>query len=266
MKTPECQQIMLVEALRDGRLGPQDRASMERHLAVCADCGALARDLDQIGAAVRAPREPATPLEHQRARLGLLRRAAELSGAEVRSAPRRFPVFVMAAALSFAAAAGWAGARLSAPEEQPLRALHQQLTPQLPALLQTSVRPSGGARYERTTTAGLDVVTLTSGALDVNVRPLLQEERFLVKTGDAEIEVRGTSFHVEADQGRVRGVTVVEGQAELRYAGFSMVITSGSSWRSTGDDHTVNNVPSAEPPSAAPLAPPVVVAAAPPSE
>ena len=39
MKTPECQQITLVEALRDGRLGPQERASMERHLAVCADCG-----------------------------------------------------------------------------------------------------------------------------------------------------------------------------------------------------------------------------------
>lgn len=259
MKTPECQQLALVEPLRDGRLGPQERASMERHLAVCSECGALAHDLEQIGAVVRAPREQATPLEHQRARLGLLRRAAELSGTEVRAATRRFPVFAMAAGLSFAAAAGWIGARLSTTEEQPLRALHQQLTPQLPALLQTSVRPSGGARYERATTAGLDVVTLNSGALDVNVRPLIEGERFLIKTGDAEIEVRGTSLHVEADQGRIRRVTVVEGQAEMRYGGFSAIIPSGGSWRATGDHHAGDDAP----PAAAPIAPAVEAPSAP---
>jgi ferric-dicitrate binding protein FerR (iron transport regulator) len=271
MKTPECQQITLVEALRDGRLGPQERASMERHLAVCADCGALARDLERIGTAVRAPREPVTPLQHQRARLGLLRRAAELSGVDAHAAPRRFPAFAMAAGLSFAAAVGWAGARVASPEEQPLRALHQHLTSQLPALLQTSVHPSGGARYERATTAGMDTVTLTSGALDVNVRPLLKEERFLVKTADAEIEVRGSSFHIEVDQGRIRGVTVIEGQAEVRYAGFSAVITSGGSWRATGDTHAANDAPTPAPsaapieaPSAAPSAP--IVASAPAEE
>ncbi|MFO0756864.1 MAG: FecR domain-containing protein [Byssovorax sp.] len=258
MKTPECQQLPLVEALRDGRLGPQEQASMERHLSVCATCTAFAHDLDRIGAAIRAPHEPVTPLQHQRARLGLLRRAAELSGGEQHAAPRRFPVFAFAAALSFAAAIGWASARIGAPEEQPLRALHQQLTPQLPALLQTSVHPAGGTRYERSTSAEVDTVTLTSGALDVNVRPLLPSERFVVKTTDAEVEVRGTSFHIVADQGRIKSVTVVEGQAEVRYAGFSAVIPAGGSWKSTGDEHASNDAAPKAPDPPKPAEPPAV--------
>jgi TolA-binding protein len=76
-------------------------------------------------------------------------------------------------------------------------------------------------------------VTLTSGTLDVTVRPLAAGERFIVRTTDAEIEVRGMAFRVEAEQGRIRGIAVAEGAVEVRYAGFSAVIPSGGSWRAT---------------------------------
>src|SRR6185369_14483654 len=77
MSTHSCPKANLVEALRDGRLGAQERASMERHLPSCAECTALSRALDRIGEAVRAPLPEAKPLEHQRARAALLEKAAE---------------------------------------------------------------------------------------------------------------------------------------------------------------------------------------------
>jgi hypothetical protein len=111
-------------------------------------------------------------------------------------------------------------------------------------------------------------VTLTSGALDMTVRPLAPGERLVVRTGDAEVEVRGTALRVEADQGRIRRVAAIEGTVEVRYAGFSAVIPSGGSWHAT-DRATVpvepaapavTPAPAAEPPS--PSAPrPVLVAA-----
>ncbi|MFT3764944.1 MAG: FecR domain-containing protein [Minicystis sp.] len=226
MTTRDCPKASLVEALRDGRLGPQEQASMERHLSTCADCAALARDLDRIGEALRAPLPPATPLEHQRARVALLERAALQSPASLRAPSRRPLVFAFAAAaMVLAVAVGWAGGRLTAPAAP---AVGSQAA-------ETTIRPSNEASFERKATAGIEVVTLDRGTLDVTVRPLAKGERFVVRTKDAEIEVRGTAFRVEAEGGRIRGVAVTEGTVEVRYAGFSAVIPSGGSWRATGD-------------------------------
>ncbi|APR86846.1 Fe-S oxidoreductase [Minicystis rosea] len=221
-----CPKSSLVEALRDGRLGPQERASLDRHLSSCAHCAQLMRDLDRIGASLRAPRPPATPLEHQRARSALLELAA-LAPPSAARAPRRPIVMAFAiAAMMLAVAVGWAAGRFTAPA---------LLAGGPGAPGETSIRPSNEASFERRAAAGLDVVTLVRGTLDVTVRPLAQGERFVVRTADAEIEVRGTAFRVEAEGGRIRGVAVSEGTVEVRYAGFSAVIPSGGSWRATGD-------------------------------
>lgn len=218
---------------------------MERHVPVCEACTQAARDLDRIGEALRAPREPATPLEHQRARLGLLRRATEPRPGSATVSPSPWRFAVAAAVVTVAVVTGWAGARLTAAPARPLVALHHRPPPRLAPPRETALRPSDDARFDRTRSAGLEVVTLTQGTLDVTVRPLGPGERFVVRTGDAEVEVRGTAFRIEADQGHIRGVAVAEGAVEVRYAGFSAVIPSGGSWRATGDAAASTAAPAA---------------------
>lgn len=123
-----CTKAALVEALRDGRLGPQESASVERHLATCAECAALARDLDRIGAALRAPSPPATPLEHQRARVALLERAA-LAPASERPRPALLRPLLVSLVAAMAVAAGWSTGRVAPPQEKPPIALHAPIPP-----------------------------------------------------------------------------------------------------------------------------------------
>jgi hypothetical protein len=247
-RTTACPRSELVEALHDGRLGPQDRASMERHVTGCATCGGLAHELDAIGEALRAPLDPATPLEHQRARLSLMRRAAEGAPA---AEPRRTQRFAFAAmALAAAVILGWTGARLTAPPA-PVAVLHLRQPPRLALAPETTLKPSNDARFERSRHGALEVVTLKTGTVDVTVRPLAPGERFVIRTDDAEVEVRGTALRVEADQGKIRSVAVAEGAVEVRYAGFSAVIPSGGSWRATGEAPAAAPVAAAVPPALA---------------
>lgn len=248
MTTPECTRLTLVEAFHDGRLGPQESAAMERHVVGCASCSAMARDLDRIGESLRAPRDPATPLEHQRQKLALLRRATALP--QDRAPAWGMRVAFGAVALAAAVLLGWTGASLRAGSAQPSVALHLRTPPRLALARETTLKPSDDARFERTRTAGLEVVTLQTGTLDVTVRPLAAGERFVVRTADAEVEVRGTALRVQASGGKIKSVAVAEGTVEVRYAGFSAVIPSGGSWQATNPDAA----PSA-PPSAAPTQP-----------
>jgi len=269
MTTPTCPRTSLVEALHDGRLGAQERASMERHVAACKACAGLSRDLSRIGDAVRAPREQATPLEHQRARLALLRRAAELAPARVSVRPLR--LLLAAALLTLAVALGWIGGygySSAGSTQSPIAQNTGQNTRQntsAPSGLESpealSLRPSEGARFAHTHQEGLDVVTLEKGTLDVTLRPLAAGERFVVRMKDAEIEVRGTAFRVETEEGRIRSVTAIEGTVEVQYAGSLAVIPAGGSWRATAD--TPEPAPSAAPlvPSAKPDAAPLVPSA-----
>ncbi|WP_437753862.1 FecR domain-containing protein [Sorangium sp. So ce1389] len=233
MTAPECPKAALVEALHSGRFGPPEDAAVARHTASCAACATLARDLERIGAAVRAPRAPATPLEHQRARLALLRRATELPAPRAAWSGARLAL--AGAALVLAASLAWFGASEALrPAERPALALRHQLPSRVAPVRETTLRPSDDARFERERSAGLEVVKLMDGTLDVAVRPLAAGERFIVRTTDAEVEVRGTVFRVEAERGHIRGVAVSEGSVEVRYAGFSATILSGGSWRATG--------------------------------
>jgi len=78
---------------------------------------------------------------------------------------------------------------------------------------------------------------LGQGVLEAKVAKLRREQRFIVRTPDTEIEVRGTVFRVEivdpdpacADGARTR-VTVSEGLVEVRGAGASTYVHPGQSW------------------------------------
>jgi TolA-binding protein len=103
VSSPACDRAALVEALFDGRLGPSELASTERHLKSCNACAELARDLSSLQALLRASSSEILPLEHQRARIDLLRRSAAVAS------PKRRPrALLLVAALLMMPVAVWA--------------------------------------------------------------------------------------------------------------------------------------------------------------
>jgi TolA-binding protein len=104
-----CDRVALVEAMFDGRLGPSERASTERHLESCACCAELARDLNALQASLRSSSTEISPLEHQRARIALLRQSAKSP------APTRKPAALLLAALLILPLAAWAAVTKIAP-------------------------------------------------------------------------------------------------------------------------------------------------------
>ncbi len=233
MTAPDCPRTALVEALRDGRLGPQESASMQRHIEGCAACSELARDLSQIGDLVRTPLDRLTPLEHQRARVALLQRAATQSPVRVASEGRRY-VFG-AVLLAAAVVLGFVGGRWESPSNHVATALHMGALPIIANGSKLGLHPSDDARFTRNRTADVDELMLDHGVIDVKLHKLEAGKRFVVRTKDAQIDVRATAFRVEAEEGRIRSVAVEQGTVEVQYAGFTAVIPAGGSWRATAD-------------------------------
>jgi hypothetical protein len=237
--TLPCRQSPLVEALHDGRVAGLERSRVERHLATCGPCQALARDLEAIQAALRVPREEASSLEHQRQRQALLVRASTGSSlpppARLSFAVPPRVLVPLAAALvagsSVAAAAGWIGARLTAAPARPAASAPAPMA----SSAALTIKPSGGARFDHTQVAGLHVLTLSSGTIEVQLEASIGPQLVVVRTSDAEIMTSAGAFRVDAEGGHVRQVTV-DGQAvELHHAGSTTVIPSGGSWQATGD-------------------------------
>ncbi|MFZ5890887.1 MAG: FecR domain-containing protein [Myxococcota bacterium] len=77
---------------------------------------------------------------------------------------------------------------------------------------------------------------LTRGAVHLHVGKLGAGQRFIVETPDAEVEVRGTAFHVVLDDPKSgcasprTSVAVDEGVVEVRFRGNSYRLTPGKHW------------------------------------
>ena len=246
MKPERCPMALLVEAKRDGRLGERELGSVDRHVATCASCVELARDLDTIRALLRTPMAALAPLEVQRGRLKLLREAA-LPTPPAKAAKR--PWTTLGLALAAAGALGLALHERSSGS-------HAELPPPLAASANvpwrtiTTVVRENEARFTHTEEGGVEIVRLTEGAVSLAVRHLQAGERFLVKTGDAEVEVRGTLFRVEAASDHLRTVAVSEGKVEVRFHGASFVVTADQRWDRPADAAPV--APASAPPAEAP--------------
>jgi ferric-dicitrate binding protein FerR (iron transport regulator) len=218
-----CPMAPLVSAGRDGRLGEREAASLSRHRETCASCRDLERDLDEVRDLLRRPcAPPLTPLEHQRGRLALLRAAAEPL-----PPPRRSPLAAIAVAA--AVVASLAGAAQVRPRPGPA-SVAQHLPARTLRLPRATVLGSGEARFARSAADKVERVALTEGILDLAVPKLAPDERFLVATEDSEVEVRGTSFEVEAHAGRIARVAVSEGKVEVRFGGTTSLVTAGGAW------------------------------------
>lgn len=172
-----------------------------------------------------------TPLERQRGRLRLLRDAARL-GDVTRERPRSTRRWLALAAA--VAALGVGAAVAQQPADAPVAADVARSFASIglsAARPITIIRPSVDAELRRARTLDLDRVELVAGTIDLEVRPLRAGERFVVATSDAEIEVRGTTFQVEAQGGKVRRVEVAEGKVQVRFRGRSLLLGAGESWR-----------------------------------
>ena len=228
MKLEPCSMALLVEATRDGRCGDRELSSIERHLATCASCAELARDIDHVRALLRVPTPTPTPLEVQRGRLRLLRESAlPLSPAPTKRRVR--PLLAIALSIVAAAALLFVVQRRSI-EVHAILAPPPSPSASVPERTVTTVLPEGEARFGRASADGTEIVTLDDGAIDLSVRHLDAGERFLVKTGDAEVEVRGTVFRVEASDKHLESVVVVEGKVEVRFRGVMLLLTASERW------------------------------------
>jgi hypothetical protein len=81
------------------------------------------------------------------------------------------------------------------------------------------------------------IFALSIGSLQAEVAKLRPDERFLVRTTDAEVEVRGTSFLVDVvapdrqcGEGTTTRVTVSEGVVVVRSQGREEAVHAGESW------------------------------------
>jgi hypothetical protein len=81
------------------------------------------------------------------------------------------------------------------------------------------------------------LLRLVSGFADLHVAKLAPGQRFVLATPDAEIEVRGTQFHVAVTRpdprcggGTLTRVTVAEGVVSVRHDGVEARVVAGSQW------------------------------------
>ena len=88
-----------------------------------------------------------------------------------------------------------------------------------------------GGQFDRIATWPDYQVHVRAGRVSFDVGPVDKGERFRVTTADAEIEVRGTRFVIEAAQERLVMVVVDEGRVEVRMPSHDPVIVkAGESW------------------------------------
>jgi hypothetical protein len=94
-------------------------------------------------------------------------------------------------------------------------------------------------------------VNLASGSAAFHVHKLGPGQKFVVALPDCEIEVRGTRFVVNVEDGRTRHVVVMEGKVALRHRGAAeQLLLGGQRW-----DAPVPAEPTSAPPAAPALAP-----------
>lgn len=232
----KCDRIWELDALREGRLGEKDAVAFDRHLKTCADCTQEKIFVERVRAvAAELPAYEPSELELRRLRTRVLRSAAL---GERRSATRPGKRVAGLAAFVAAAAAAWliVGQRSTAPVVAPtvptaVVGANEPTPPAVVPALAGTVTPASGAVWTQTRNGGEEHVTLGDGALHVHVRHQEAGERFLVDLPDATVEVRGTTFDVEARSGHATRVAVEEGVVVLTRSGNAdVVLHAGETW------------------------------------
>jgi hypothetical protein len=247
-RSSECDRLWEVDAYREGRLGEQDAASFDRHVRACAECrGRLTRD-DRLQRLYRelgaVDREAPSPLALRRLRMQVLRDVAagassphDVPRRRVQRAAAGGVLLIAVAATALVVGVHRSGTRRGEAAAGSASAVATTVGDGASAAglpvepYAGTVSELGGARWTQTREAGVERVTLLTGAVRVHVRPQLSGERFLVALPDGEIEVRGTTFDVTVAAGATTRVHVDEGTVELRLGGHEeMRVAAGETW------------------------------------
>jgi len=206
-----CSRSSEVEAAFDERLDPASAAEAMAHARGCATCGALERSLRSLRQAARSLPEPTMDAA-----------AAQQVRAEVMAGAMRGvrgPTTAVRRAL--AAAAVVTLALLGAVALRSRSTGHRTAAEGIDLAGAGTLRPERSAVY-RVERAGADTrIALTEGTIHLSVVHRRRSERFVVALDDAEVEVRGTRFAVDAHEGHLRRVRVTEGLVAVRRAGQS---------------------------------------------
>lgn len=194
-------------------------AALVAHVTTCIRCRRVRDDYERTSALARElAAEP--PTREERAAM----RAHVLAAASVRRRTHRPKIsrpWVAGAIVTAAVAALWLV--VVGTGSSPTRASRRGIVAAQP-----------GATYTLATTLPDETVRLSDGALDIEVEPLRNGERFRVVVGDAEVEVRGTAFHVIARGDQLVAVFVRHGVVDVRSRGGTTTrLTAGQSWLAT---------------------------------
>jgi hypothetical protein len=248
MTNPECPSVEeLSRRISLGEPGP-----LAEHVASCPECGAEWEGRERLRALVR---ELPAPLPEASAVSAVRERVLEGARATERSRRRRRvfgSAIAVAATIALSVSAPWK-AKTGAGQAP---AYHAVLT------------GAPSAAFVRESGLPNEFVRLDEGTLHVEVEKLRPGERFVVRAGDGEVEVRGTAFDVSVLDGHLSSVHVERGRVEVRAPSAPPVVLSiGEEWKAA----TARGAPIApllEPSSAPPPepAPPRSVVVTPPSE
>ena len=251
MNAERCENDWMAAAADDGRLTGEQRAAFARHADHCARCRQEAIRLARLRELMaRIPEPVAGDLHHHRSRQRLLARAA----GQPEAASRRWTAYLVtvAAALLVAGAGIGLAIRRSA-HPAPIE------TAEAPRYEVTGLENAAWTNEEAGATAR---VRLTHGSAAFHVSHLASGQRFLVTLPDGEIEVRGTRFVVDVEDGRTRYIVVIEGKVAVRPSGAGeRLLLAGDRW-DLAPGATARSRPAPEPAVALAI-PPTAAAAAP---
>ncbi|AKU91186.1 tetratricopeptide repeat protein [Vulgatibacter incomptus] len=214
--------VELSRALSEGA----DR-KLEEHLSSCASCAATWSDWGRVD--VLARQRTVLPVSSERRAMvldAILATTAEPSASVSRaSVERERPLWLWGALAGAAVAAAVAIVLVGRSDPPPAE------PPVIATVYRGTVRPHDGARFVRVSSAPDEVVRLYEGTISVDVEPLRAGERFRVVVGDGQVEVRGTSFDVEAVGDALSSVKVEHGVVDVNPGSRpTVVLLDGQRW------------------------------------
>ncbi|MBL9007417.1 MAG: tetratricopeptide repeat protein [Myxococcales bacterium] len=136
--------------------------------------------------------------------------------------------------------------RASSAAPRPEAAIDPPLAAPGRAQIDAQITAHGLARYDRERIADSEIVRLHQGRVQFQVQRLPSTARFIVRVGDAEVEVKGTRFTVFAEQGRLQRVEVERGLVEVRVPPqASTLLAAGQTWQAAPARRIDANAPTA---------------------
>jgi hypothetical protein len=238
MSKQHCDRLWEVDALREGRLGPKDAESAERHTRACEVCSAARSRSEELDAWIENASSPQpTSLEMRRVRVRVLRSVGE---GQLRESPRvrarvafSLAMLVAVGAVAFVvyrhSPLKTAAVAIATPPPTPSIS-SSPMVPDAPIFL-AAVRAADGTRWNQTRTGSTEHIALDEGTLAIDVRHHDDQQHVVVDLPDGTIEDRGTRFEVDAHGGHTTRVAVREGTVALHVrGGAEVLVRAGSTW------------------------------------